>query len=48
MRYGDFFPGSGDYTHIGVHQGRYHTVNVPLEAGINDEAYEGIFEPVTV
>jgi len=45
-RYGDFFPGSGDYTHIGVHQGRYHTVNVPLEAGINDEAYQGIFEPV--
>lgn len=45
-RYGDFFPGSGDLTHIGVHNGRYHTVNVPLEAGIDDENYERLFKEV--
>eukprot|EP00494_Astrolonche_serrata_P028714 UN28981 len=45
-RYGDFFPGSGDLTHIGVHDGRYRTVNVPLESGINDENYQNLFKPI--
>jgi len=45
-RYGDFFPGSGDLTHIGVHNGRYHTINVPLESGIDDENYERLFKPI--
>lgn len=45
-RYGDFFPGSGDLTHIGVHNGRYHTINVPLEAGIDDENYERLFKQI--
>jgi len=45
-RYGDFFPGSGDYTHIGVHDGRYHTVNIPLESGIDDEQYMFLFKPI--
>jgi len=45
-RYGDFFPGSGDLQHIGVHDGRYRTINVPLEAGIDDENYARLFKPI--
>lgn len=46
-RYGDyFFPGTGDTKDVGVKQGKYYAVNVPLRDGINDETYQRIFVPV--
>jgi len=45
-RYGDFFPGSGDLTHIGGSAGRYHTINVPLNAGLRDDDFERLFKPI--
>jgi len=45
-KYGDFFPGTGDIRDIGVKQGKYYSVNVPLQEGIDDQSYEQIFKPV--
>jgi len=46
-KYGDyFFPGTGDARDVGVKGGKYHSINVPLRDGINDEAYKRVFEPV--
>ncbi|KAI9034437.1 histone deacetylase, partial [Hyaloraphidium curvatum] len=45
-KYGDFFPGTGDLSDIGVGRGRYYSVNVPLRDGIDDETYHSIFEPI--
>uniref|UniRef100_A0A3Q2Z725 Histone deacetylase 8 n=1 Tax=Hippocampus comes TaxID=109280 RepID=A0A3Q2Z725_HIPCM len=38
-----FFPGTGDVTNIGLCKGRWYTVNVPLEDGIQDDRYYQIF-----
>uniref|UniRef100_A0A7E5A2D6 Histone deacetylase n=1 Tax=Panagrellus redivivus TaxID=6233 RepID=A0A7E5A2D6_PANRE len=45
-KHGDFFPGTGDITDIGVGRGHFYAVNVPLKDGITDESYKSIFEPV--
>jgi len=45
-KFGDFFPGTGDIRDIGVKNGKYYSVNVPLQEGINDITYESIFKPV--
>ncbi|KAL7076058.1 hypothetical protein ACQ4LE_004561 [Meloidogyne hapla] len=46
-RYGNyFFPGTGDMYDVGLGQGRYFSVNVPLREGIDDESYHGVFKPV--
>eukprot|EP00668_Euglena_longa_P045996 GGOE01061679.1.p1 GENE.GGOE01061679.1~~GGOE01061679.1.p1 ORF type:complete len:391 (+),score=92.62 GGOE01061679.1:149-1321(+) len=45
-KFGDFFPGTGDITDIGVHKGKGFAVNFPLKDGINDASYQSIFEPV--
>lgn len=46
-RYGSyFFPGTGDMYDVGVGQGRYYSVNVPLREGITDENYHQLFKPV--
>lgn len=37
-QYGDdFFPGSGNLDSIGDGEGKYHSINIPLKPGINDE-----------
>lgn len=46
-KYGEFFPGTGELRDIGVGKGRYHTINVPLRDGIDDQTYRNLFEPVT-
>lgn len=33
---------------IGVGQGKYYSVNVPLRDGIDDESYQQIFQPVSL
>lgn len=45
-KFGDFFPGTGDIRDVGVKQGRYYSVNVPLKEGIDDMSYETVFKPV--
>ncbi|XP_010565382.1 PREDICTED: histone deacetylase 8 isoform X5 [Haliaeetus leucocephalus] len=41
-----FFPGTGDVTDVGLGKGRYYTVNVPIQDGIQDEKYYQICETV--
>ncbi|OQE71307.1 hypothetical protein PENNAL_c0107G08861 [Penicillium nalgiovense] len=45
-KYGEYFPGTGELRDIGVGQGKYYAVNLPLRDGINDVSYNSIFEPV--
>jgi Histone deacetylase domain len=45
-RYGDFFPGTGDIRDVGVKTGKYYSVNVPLQEGMDDNSYETVFKPV--
>ncbi|XP_019337473.2 phosphorylase b kinase regulatory subunit alpha, skeletal muscle isoform isoform X4 [Alligator mississippiensis] len=41
-----FFPGTGDVSEVGLGKGRYYTVNVPIQDGIQDEKYYQICETV--
>ncbi|GAV29100.1 histone deacetylase [Pichia membranifaciens] len=45
-KYGEFFPGTGELRDIGVGKGKYHSINVPLRDGIDDQTYKNLFEPV--
>ncbi|AFM98024.1 histone deacetylase domain-containing protein [Encephalitozoon hellem] len=45
-KYGDYFPGTGMVTDIGLAKGKGYSVNVPLKDGIDDESYFSIFKPV--
>lgn len=38
------FPGTGDVTDVGLGKGRYYSVNVPIQDGIQDEKYYQICE----
>lgn len=45
--FGDgFFPGTGGLNSFGEGQGKYHSINVPLAPGIDDDSYRQIFELV--
>ena len=45
-KYGDFFPGTGDIRDVGSKAGKYYSVNIPLNEGIDDHSYETVFRPV--
>ncbi|KAK4336834.1 hypothetical protein RND71_043654 [Anisodus tanguticus] len=45
-KYGEYFPGTGDLRDIGAGKGKNYAVNFPLRDGIDDEAYENIFQPL--
>jgi histone deacetylase 1/2 len=45
-KYGEYFPGTGELRDIGIGPGKNYAVNFPLRDGIDDVAYETIFEPV--
>ena len=46
-KYGkEFFPQTGALTDTGIGLGKYYSINVPLNSGIDDESYEYIFKPV--
>jgi histone deacetylase 1/2 len=47
-QYGDFFPGTGDVKDIGHGDGKYYSLNVPLNAGIDDETYFHLFKTVCI
>jgi histone deacetylase 1/2 len=38
--------GTGDIKDVGVKAGKYYSVNVPLQEGIDDASYESVFKPV--
>ncbi|XP_043912967.1 histone deacetylase 8 [Protopterus annectens] len=41
-----FFPGTGDVTDIGLGKGRWYSVNVPLQDGIQDDRYFHVCESI--
>ena len=42
----DFFPGTGNLSEIGSDLGKYFSLNVPLQDGIDDESYISLFKAV--
>ncbi len=42
----DFFPGTGNLSEIGSDLGKYFSLNVPLQDGIDDESYVSLFKAV--
>ncbi|OIV98993.1 hypothetical protein TanjilG_29396 [Lupinus angustifolius] len=45
-KFGDYFPGTGDIRDIGYGKGKYYSLNVPLDDGIDDESYMSLFKPI--
>lgn len=45
-KFGDYFPGTGDVRDIGHGNGKYYSLNVPLNDGIDDESYQFLFKPI--
>ncbi|CAK9142244.1 unnamed protein product [Ilex paraguariensis] len=45
-KFGNFFPGTGHVEDIGAGQGKYYSLNVPLQDGIDDESFRGLFRPI--
>ncbi|BBN00439.1 histone deacetylase 1/2 [Marchantia polymorpha subsp. ruderalis] len=45
-KFGDYFPGTGDVRDIGYGKGKYYSLNVPLNDGIDDESYQSLFKPI--
>ena len=46
-KFGDFFPGTGDLTDIGLNDGKYYSLNVPLKAGMDDDSFVDLFKTVS-
>ncbi|KAF9601671.1 hypothetical protein IFM89_021723 [Coptis chinensis] len=45
-KFGDYFPGTGDVRDVGHGKGKYYSLNVPLDDGIDDETYQSLFKPI--
>lgn len=45
-KYGEYFPGTGSLTDVGLLKGRNYSINIPLKDGIDDFSYQSIFRPV--
>ncbi|KAK8832741.1 hypothetical protein WA577_004135 [Blastocystis sp. JDR] len=45
-KYGNYFPGTGYLTDIGLEKGKNYAVNVPLKSGMTDDSYEYVFQPI--
>jgi histone deacetylase 1/2 len=45
-KYGDFFPGTGSLSDMGIQGGRGYAVNVPLQDGMDDHSYQLLFKPL--
>lgn len=45
-KFGDYFPGTGDIRDTGYGKGKYYSLNVPLDDGIDDESYQSLFKPI--
>ena len=45
-KFKDYFPGTGHIDDIGKEKGTFHSVNFPLDEGLDDESFKQIFDPV--
>ncbi|XP_058091944.1 histone deacetylase 6 isoform X2 [Magnolia sinica] len=45
-KYGDYFPGTGHLKDVGFGQGKYYALNVPLNDGMDDDSFRGLFRPI--
>jgi len=45
-KFGEYFPGTGDWRDVGVETGKNYAVNFPLRDGIDDDSFRSIFRPV--
>ncbi len=45
-KFGEYFPGTGDYRDVGYGKGEGYSVNGPLKDGMDDDAYRTVFRPV--
>lgn len=45
-KFGDFFPGTGHIKDVGVGPGKNYALNVPLNDGMDDENFRGLFRPI--
>lgn len=45
-KFGDFFPGTGHVKDIGSGSGKYYALNVPLNDGMDDDSFRGLFRPI--
>lgn len=45
-KFGDYFPGTGHLKDIGHGTGKYYALNVPLNDGMDDVSFRGLFRPI--
>ncbi|GAB2240797.1 hypothetical protein Droror1_Dr00021315 [Drosera rotundifolia] len=45
-KFGDFFPGTGHIKDVGAGSGKHYSLNVPLNDGIDDASFRGLFRPI--
>lgn len=45
-KFGDFFPGTGHIKDTGAGQGKNYALNIPLNDGMDDESFRGLFRPI--
>lgn len=45
-KFGEFFPGTGHIKDTGVGPGKNYALNVPLNDGLDDESFRGLFRPI--
>lgn len=41
-KHGEFFPGTGDIKDVGASNGKYYSLNVPLQDGMDDASYQKV------
>ena len=45
-KYGDYFPGTGDWRDLGYGPGKNTSINFPLREGMDDDSFRYVFKPV--
>jgi histone deacetylase 1/2 len=45
-KFGDFFPGTGQIKDTGSGIGKNYALNVPLNDGMDDKSFRGLFRPI--
>eukprot|EP01138_Halocafeteria_seosinensis_P016235 gb/GECG01016565.1/.p1 GENE.gb/GECG01016565.1/~~gb/GECG01016565.1/.p1 ORF type:complete len:430 (+),score=42.80 gb/GECG01016565.1/:1-1290(+) len=45
-KFGDYFPGTGDWRDLGYGNGKNYAINFPLKDGMDDESYRLVFRPI--
>jgi len=45
-KYGEYFPGTGDWKDFGHGEGKGYSINFPLNDGMTDESFKDVFQPV--